>query len=175
MILLILISTQLNLFAQSAEEFWKTAVKETGENNFGFAIFCFAELTKKDPRIEKDYLVVSKQYPGFFFYRGFAKFGNKDYKGCIQDMSACLEVKYHDSVNVFMFRAKAKGILEDFYGSLKDINIAIQLSPKAGPLYHLRALTKLQLGDKVGACLDWSKAGELGYYEAYDHIKKFCN
>jgi len=32
----------------------------------------------------------------------------------------------------------------------------------------------LELGDKNGACLDWSKAGELGYIEAYDAIKEYC-
>ena len=32
----------------------------------------------------------------------------------------------------------------------------------------------MELGDKNGACLDWSKAGELGYIEAYDAIKEYC-
>jgi len=31
------------------------------------------------------------------------------------------------------------------------------------------------LGDKSEACLDWSKAGELGYDAAYDLIRKICD
>ena len=33
---------------------------------------------------------------------------------------------------------------------------------------------KYNLGDKEGACLDWSKAGELGVMKAYEMIKKYC-
>ena len=33
---------------------------------------------------------------------------------------------------------------------------------------------KGNLQDKSGACLDWSKAGELGYTHAYDLIKEHC-
>jgi len=31
------------------------------------------------------------------------------------------------------------------------------------------------MGDKNGACLDWSKAALLGYAKAFDTIKKYCN
>jgi len=41
--------------------------------------------------------------------------------------------------------------------------------------YDNRGYAKYSLGDKDGACLDWSKAGELGYSDAYDAIKKYCN
>jgi hypothetical protein len=30
------------------------------------------------------------------------------------------------------------------------------------------------MGNKDDACLDFSKAGELGYKQAYDSIKNFC-
>ncbi len=38
----------------------------------------------------------------------------------------------------------------------------------------IEGVAKLDLGDKQGACLDWSKAGELGYEKAYDAIKEEC-
>jgi len=31
------------------------------------------------------------------------------------------------------------------------------------------------LGQKDSGCLDLSKAGELGYFKAYETIKKYCN
>ena len=37
------------------------------------------------------------------------------------------------------------------------------------------ALKLKLLNDKKGACLDYSKAGELGYEQAYDFIKEYCN
>jgi hypothetical protein len=37
-------------------------------------------------------------------------------------------------------------------------------------------LSKLKLKQKNSACLDWRKAGELGYGNAYYYIKKInCN
>ena len=40
--------------------------------------------------------------------------------------------------------------------------------------YNNRGIAKYILGDKDGGCLDWSKAGELGYEDAYDTIKEYC-
>ena len=34
--------------------------------------------------------------------------------------------------------------------------------------------SKLKLGQKESGCLDLSRAGELGYNEAYEAIKKYC-
>jgi hypothetical protein len=39
----------------------------------------------------------------------------------------------------------------------------------------MRAYSKLYLKQKKSACLDLSKAGELGLEEAYEEIKKYCN
>jgi len=36
-------------------------------------------------------------------------------------------------------------------------------------------LSKILLGQKDSGCLDLSKAGELGYAEAHETIKKYCN
>jgi hypothetical protein len=33
---------------------------------------------------------------------------------------------------------------------------------------------KIELNQKDGGCLDLSKAGELGYSEAYDKIQQYC-
>ena len=41
--------------------------------------------------------------------------------------------------------------------------------------YNNRGVAKLGLKDLDGACLDWSKAGELGHSGAYDLIKQYCN
>jgi hypothetical protein len=41
--------------------------------------------------------------------------------------------------------------------------------------YLNRGSFKFTLKDKNGACLDWSKASELGDSDAYDLIKKYCN
>jgi tetratricopeptide (TPR) repeat protein len=60
-------------------------------------------------------------------------------------------------------------------GAIADYNKAIELDPKDADAYINRGNAKYGNGDKKGACLDWSKAGELGTALAYEIIKKFCN
>ena len=64
----------------------------------------------------------------------------------------------------------AKGNLVDHKGALQDFNLAIKANPELSEAYQNRGTSKFQFGDKLGACLDWSKAGELGYYDAYEYI-----
>jgi hypothetical protein len=40
--------------------------------------------------------------------------------------------------------------------------------------YSARGCAKHDIVDKQGACLDWNKAGELGYKDAFDLIKENC-
>lgn len=40
--------------------------------------------------------------------------------------------------------------------------------------YNKQGYAKYNLGQKQGACLDWSKAGELGYEGAYNSIAELC-
>ena len=51
---------------------------------------------------------------------------------------------------------------------------AIKLNPYYADAYNMRGFAKYFLNDKNGACLDWNKAGELGYSDAYTNIKNFC-
>ena len=60
-----------------------------------------------------------------------------------------------------------------YFEALKDCNFAIQFTELA-VAYYYRGLAKVNLGDKMGGCLDMSKSGELGYQDAYIMIKKYC-
>jgi hypothetical protein len=40
--------------------------------------------------------------------------------------------------------------------------------------YFMRAMIKIGLNKMDGVCEDLSKAGELGYMQAYEEIKKYC-
>lgn len=71
-------------------------------------------------------------------------------------------------------RGRLKSELNDFRGSIMDYNKAIELNANDSLSYESRGIAKLQLGQKEDACLDLSKAGELGIKRAYDAIKEFC-
>ena len=69
----------------------------------------------------------------------------------------------------------AKANLKDYKGAIEDFNKVIELNPKDAFAYNNRGLAKIDLGQKDSGCLDLSKAGELGFAEAYESIKEFCN
>jgi tetratricopeptide (TPR) repeat protein len=68
-----------------------------------------------------------------------------------------------------------KYALKDFQEAIQDFEKAIEIDPYFAKAYNNRGLVKFNLGDKNGACLDWNKADELGYVEAYDLIIEYCN
>ena len=82
---------------------------------------------------------------------------------------------YGQTAEEYFNRAHDKLALEDFRGAIADFNKAIELNPNYAEAYSSRGLSKLSLHQKDEGCMDLSKAGELGYYEAYDMIKKYCN
>ena len=57
----------------------------------------------------------------------------------------------------------------------KDLNMRLGKSVAQGSHASISFLTrKIQSNRKNESCLDFSKAGELGYYEAYSAIKEYC-
>ncbi len=68
-----------------------------------------------------------------------------------------------------------KGESGDWSGAIEDFNKAIELTPNNADVYSNRGIAKIRLGQKDNGCLDLSKAGELGYAEAYEAIKENCN
>jgi len=49
------------------------------------------------------------------------------------------------------------------------------INPNYAKAYFIRGSAKINSDQRNSGCLDLSKAGELGYFEAYQYIKEFCN
>jgi len=58
---------------------------------------------------------------------------------------------------------------------MQDFNKAIEINSYYAIAYYNRSVANYNLGDEASACFDWSKAGELGYYDVYDLIREYCN
>lgn len=52
--------------------------------------------------------------------------------------------------------------------------VGIKLNPKEGRAYHSRGLAKINQKKKKDGCADLKKAGELGFFDAYADIQKYC-
>lgn len=72
-------------------------------------------------------------------------------------------------------RGNIKARMRDFEGALEDYTTAVRLEPNFAEAFYNRALTLIYLKDTKTACLDLSKAGELGVGDAYSVIKRYCN
>lgn len=112
--------------------------------------------------------------PRYLRARARIKMGLDDIRGAIKDLDQAIKITKGDMPAYLYDRAEAFLELKDFYEALDDIDRLVQLSPRNPEGYMFRAAVKEQVGDQSGACLDWSRAGELGKVEAYDFIRERC-
>ncbi len=54
------------------------------------------------------------------------------------------------------------------------ITKAIELNPEYAEACFNRGITKLNIGQIKSGCVDFSKAGELGFSQADKYIRKYC-
>ncbi len=97
----------------------------------------------------------------------------KDYMGALKDINKAIELDCKNA-DYFYYKGTFLSSLNDKHGAIGMYDKAIQLNPKEVQYYIMRGYAKYE-SNKTGACADWSKAGEMGDYSAYDLIKKYCN
>jgi len=117
------------------------------------------------------------------------KFYLKDYRGTIIDSDIATDtlVKYQKIINnnwltntytsLHYYKAVSKFNLKNYEDALFSLNEIIRFSgvtnfPKT---YLYKGLIEIHNKNKDSACINFSKAGELGCKEAYSLINKHCN
>lgn len=130
-------------------------------------------------------------------FKGMIKVQLEDYRGAIVDLNEALEMAPY-LYESFRLRGVSKVFLGRYEEGIVDLNKAIELKPNYAAGYLARGTAKINKykHEKLAAvskggrhdtienrlavlldegCLDYSKAGELGHFEAYHLIKKHCN
>jgi tetratricopeptide (TPR) repeat protein len=164
-IIIFLSFLNFSLFAQNkeAEDFYKSGLKKiVGTFDYQGAIEDFNKAIKLKPNFAEAY-----------HSRGYAKYRLSDLRGSISDDNQAIKLK-PNYVDAYMSRAGTRDKLGDFRGAVEDYNNVIKLDPDNKTAYMLRGYSKYSLGYRDDACLDWSKAGELGDYYAYTVISEKC-
>lgn len=133
----------------------------------------------------EDYLLAVKDFSSailrnekearFFHARAQAKVGLEDYRGAISDYDQAIKYSNGKNYQYYLDRAEAFIFLRAFPSALADLNYLVRKQPRNPNHYMYRASVRLRAGDREGACLDWSRAGELGDIDAYDYIREYCN
>lgn len=122
--------------------------------------------------------------PDRYLYRASCKQHVYDYMGGIMDLKKYHSILKDSTVSsntlygVVLLRMKKYKEAKNYF------TVAIKNCNKFGGneddddlrhCYYCRGICNELLLQKEKACLDWSKAGELGKSEAYDKIKESCN
>jgi tetratricopeptide (TPR) repeat protein len=157
-----------NLYGQTAQEYLQTGEEKFKSQNYASAI---ADLTKA---IQLDQNLVLAYY-----YRAYAKENLKDFRGSLNDYNKAISLSPPDLLKaalalMYFHRGIVKLHLGDWVGSEQDYTKVIVLVPESAEAYFNRGLVRAVLSKRAAACLDYSKAGELGMAKAYDLIREDC-
>jgi len=162
--------TNMQLFNAAIKDYDKIIEQDTG-----YAIAYFArgidickeiEMTGESDNNEQD-TYINKTY------RVVNDPANDKYKKAFADFSKIIQIE-PDFAFAYYDRAYVKYKLHDLNGAIDDYNNAILLNPDFAEAYYNRGLLLFCLNNKIDACVDFSKAGELGLTEAYLIIKLYC-
>jgi len=201
LILILICYTTLPNYAQnSAEEYFYSGVEKANSGDYQEAIEEFDKAIKINPKDAKAYynrgvvkgglgdyrgaiedfnksIEINPMNTNPYYTRGRAKARLSNYSEAIKDFNEVIDRNPEDLtlIKVCIDRGSAKYNLGDYRGAIEDFNKAIEINSKYAKTYYGRGLAKIGLDQKDSGCLDLSKAGELGYSEAYEAIKELCN
>lgn len=110
-----------------------------------------------------------------FLYRGMALTSLKRNKEAIDMFSRCIRLK-PDDASAYYNRGRVYYQMKDFKTATADFDTAIILKPTLEIAYFNRALALLETDRNLRskACEDFSKAIELGFLDAVNYLKKYC-
>lgn len=130
---------------------------------------------------------LNPEEPTLYEFRGDLKQELKDFRGALMDYEKAISKSLYYRWEVY----ESKGSV---YAEMKKFDMAIANYTKAeeilnfnyqdrlyvaelflGQILFSRGACYLELGKTDKGCNDLSKAGELGIFDAYDLINKYCN
>lgn len=159
----------LSANSQTSLDFFQTGEDSYLKQDYASAIFNYTKAIEMNLNTEDVY-----------YKRAKAKLKLSDDRGALLDYNKAIEINPNNS-QLYYERAKTKFKLKDFESSIIDYDRAIKLTPEYAELYHGRAMSNILLdilnkGCCIeSACLDLSKAGEMGLKKAYEDIKEYCH
>lgn len=97
-----------------------------------------------------------------------------DYNSAIKDcnIARLMKKKYYP---LYQTKGMAFELLDDEANAVIQYECAIKYGDNSGETYYKLGLLFLDQGEKEKACTHLSKAGELGYMDAFEVIRSTCN
>jgi tetratricopeptide (TPR) repeat protein len=153
---------QIELDPNSSSAYYNRAIVKSELNDKYGAIIDYDKSIQFDPNNSNAYN-----------NRGWVKFELNKPHEALKDINIAIQL---DNTNTIAWdsRQEIKFALKDYKGCINDCNTALGLDPNISNVHFFRGRAYYRLGNKQQACIDWSKAGELGSSEAYEYISKYC-
>jgi Flp pilus assembly protein TadD len=79
-----------------------------------------------------------------------------------------------NNVESYSSRGIAKARTGNIAGAILDFDVAIELNPADGEVYFNHGMAMEMSNDVQRACLDWTKADQLGSVQAITFLRKYC-
>lgn len=106
--------------------------------------------------------------------RGFIKSLVSDFEGEMQDYNRVIAI-HPEHKWAYISRGSALNRMEKYTEAIADFNKALVIDPKDAEAYNNRGFAKKGLGDKEGACSDWTSSLRFGNSEASIILKNnYC-
>ena len=120
--------------------------------------------------------------PPFLYANTFGSFLKKcreEYKleNYEKALELCDKAIILNSINnpeAFAQRALIKHFLNDNYGSISDLSIAIKINPKIAYFYWNRAISFERIGDTESACNDLKVGSRLNHKQSIERYSLLC-
>jgi len=134
----------------------------SGVGEYQKAIFDFTSAISLNSKDELAYFNRAKE---------FAKIGM--IKPAIDDYSKAI-ILNPSNIEYYFLRGELKVGAGEFLSAAADYTKIISLQPDNGNAYYNRGICYANINLKDNACDDLNRAGELGFFEAYEVIRKYC-
>lgn len=108
-----------------------------------------------------------------YYNRANEKMLTGDFVGAVEDYQNSLLID-STNINTLFILAEAKIKINDLAGALNTYSAIIKLDSSSAKAYYSRGVSEINLKMNDEACYDFKKAGELGYFDAYEMTKKYC-
>ncbi len=120
-----------------------------------------------------DAAIKLKPKADYYYMKGNAFAAMQKYEDAMAqyDQAMTMQKDYVDAINN---KANCLSALKRFKESVPLYDQAIALNGTAPNYYANRGLAKNSLGDKNGACADWTKALQMGYAQAQNLLNQYC-
>lgn len=153
----------ISLFSQTHQDYYISGIHNMDNGKYVDAIKDFSSALDKNQKFEEAYLKRGSCYEVL-----------NDYKNALFDYSKAIKLDPNNDLALFN-RGILRERIRNYETAVQDFTAIIDLKTKLLPLaYYNRALSKLSMNDVENACVDLSKAADLGVKNASEIFIYTC-